>query len=98
MTNNKNDIKRNYTDSAFGIALYILRCIDEGQSSKEIIQTLNNGQLATVWIRYLKGVSWLKEDTQGNLMLSEDGKSRIKQNEKVILELQDTNTLSRHHH
>jgi hypothetical protein len=60
MTNNKNDIKRNYTDSAFGIALYILRCIDEGQRSKEIIQTLNNGQLVTVWIRYLKGVVGLK--------------------------------------
>ena|SRR5687767_12137220 len=93
MTDNKNDIKRNYTDSAFGTALYILRCIHDGQSRKEIVQSLDsNVQYVTVWIQYLKAVSWLKEDTQGNLLASEDGKLRIQQYEKVIAsKLHETN-------
>ena len=28
----------------------------------------NNEQLVSVWIQYLKAISWLKEDTQGNLV------------------------------
>jgi hypothetical protein len=93
----KNDIKKNYMDSALGTALYILRCIHEGQSRKEIIQSLdNNVQHVEVWIQYLKAISWLKEDTQGNLLASEDGKLRIQQFEKAIeSKLQETNSIIR---
>ena len=87
-------------NSALGTALHILRCIDEGQSRKEIIQSLdNNEQLVSVWIQYLKAISWLKEDTQGNLVASEDGKlqgyndTRWRSSSK----LKDTNIISREH-
>jgi hypothetical protein len=83
--NKKNDIEKSHIDSALGTALYILRCIHEGQSRKEIVQSLDsNVQYVTVWIQYLKAISWLKEDTQGNLLASEDGKLRIQQYEKAI--------------
>jgi hypothetical protein len=83
--NRKNDIKKSHMDSALGTALYILRCIHEGQNRKEIVQSLDsNVQYVTVWIQYLKAISWLKEDTQGNLLASEDGKLRIQQYEKAI--------------
>jgi hypothetical protein len=85
LVNRKNDIKKSHMDSALGTALYILRCIHEGQSRKEIVQSLDsNVQYVTVWIQYLKAISWLKEDTQGNLLASEDGKLRIQQYEKAI--------------
>jgi hypothetical protein len=85
LVNRKNDIKKSRMDSALGTALYILRCIHEGQSRKEIVQSLDsNVQYVTVWIQYLKAISWLKEDTQGNLLASEDGKLRIQQYEKAI--------------
>jgi hypothetical protein len=89
------DIKRNYLDSALGTALYILKSIDEGQSKKEIIQSLdNNEQLVLVWIQYLKTLSWLEEDTRGNLRVSADGKSRIQQYEMALsLKLQDTSNI-----
>jgi hypothetical protein len=95
----KNDIKKSHMDSALGIALHILRCIDEGQSRKEIIQSLdNNEELVSVWIQYLKAISWLKEDTQGNLVASDDGKARIQRYEMTIAsKLQDTNIISRKH-
>jgi hypothetical protein len=68
-------------DSALGTALYILRCIHEVQSRKEIVQSLDsNVQHVTVWIQYLKAISWLKEDTQGNLLASGDGKLRTETN------------------
>jgi hypothetical protein len=91
----KKDIKKSYMDSALGTALYILRCINEGHSRKEIIQSLdNNVQHVTVWIQYLKAISWLKEDTQGNLLASEDGKLRIQQYEKAIeSKLHGTNSI-----
>ena len=86
-------------DSALGTALHILRCIDEDQSTKEIIQSLdNNEQLVSVWIQYLKAISWLKEDTQGNLVATDDGKARIQRYEMTITsKLQDTNLISREH-
>ena len=86
-------------DSALGTAFHILRCIDEGQSTKEIIQSLDsNEQLVSVWIQYLKAISWLKEDTQGNLVASGDGKSRMQRYEMTIAsKLQDTNIISREH-
>ena len=94
---NINNIKKNYMDSALGTAFYILRCINEGQSRKEIIQSLDsNEQLVSVWIQYLKAIGWLKEDTQRNLLASEDGKSRIQQYEVAISsKLHDTNIISR---
>ena len=84
-------------DSALGTAIYILRCIDEDQSTKEIIQSLdNNEQLVSVWIQYLKAISWLKEDTQGNLLASEDGKARMQRYEMTIAsKFQGTNIISR---
>ena len=90
----KNDIKKSHMDSALGTALYILRCIDEGQSRKEIVQSLDsNVQYVTVWIQYLKAIGWLKEDAQGNLLASEDGKLRIQQYEKAIeSKLHETNS------
>ena len=91
----KNDIKKGHMDSALGTALHILRCINEGQSRKEIIQSLDgNDQLVSVWIQYLKAISWLKEDAQGNLLASEDGKLRIQQYEKAIeSKLHETNSI-----
>ena len=93
----KNDIKKDHVDSALGTALHILRCINEGQSRKEIIQSLDgNDQLVSVWIQYLKAISWLKEDAQGNLLASEDGKSRIQQYEMATSsKLQDTDIIAR---
>lgn len=90
------DIKENYVDTALGTALYILKSIDEGQSKKEIIQSLdNNEQLVLVWIQYLKTLNWLEEDTRGNLRVLDDGKSRIQQYEIAIsLKMQDTNQIS----
>jgi hypothetical protein len=91
--NNMNNIKKNYMDSALGTAFFILRCINEGQSRKEIIQNLdNNEQLVSVWIQYLKAIGWLKEDTKRNLLASDDGKSRIQQYEVAISKLHDINT------
>jgi hypothetical protein len=89
------DIKKNYVDSALGTALYILKSIDEGQSKKEIIQSLdNNEQLVLVWIQYLKTLSWLEEDTRGNLRVLDDGRSRIQQYEMALsLKLQDTSNI-----
>lgn len=82
---NMNNIKKNYMDSALGTAFFILRCINEGQSRKEIIRSLdNNEQLVSVWIQYLKAIGWLKEDTKRNLLASDDGKSRIQQYEVAI--------------
>ena len=91
------DIKRNYLDSALGTALYILKSIDEGHSKKEIIQSLdNNKQLVLVWIQYLKTLSWLGEDTRGNLRVLDDGKSRIQQYEMALsLKLHDTSNISK---
>ena len=90
------DIKRNYLDSALGTALYILKSIDEGQSKKEIIQSLDdNEQLVLVWTQYLKTLSWLEED-RGNLRVLDDGRSRIQQYEMALsLKLQDTSNISR---
>lgn len=92
--NKKNEIEKSHIDSALGTALYILRCIHEGQSIKEIVQSLDsNVQYVTVWIQYLKAISWLKEDAQGNLLASEDGKLRIQQYEKAIQsKLHETNS------
>lgn len=92
--NKKNDIEKSHIDSALGSALYILRCIHEGQSIKEIVQSLDsNVQYVTVWIQYLTAISWLKEDAQKNLLASEDGKLRIQQYEKAIQsKLHETNS------
>jgi hypothetical protein len=95
---NINNIKKNYIDSALGTAFYILRCINKGQSRKQIIQSLdNNERLVSVWIQYLKAIGWLKEDTQRNLLASDDGKSRIQQYEVAISKLHDANIISRRH-
>jgi hypothetical protein len=95
----KNDIKKSHMNSALGTALHILRCIDECQSRKEIIQSLdNNEQLVSVWIQYLKAISWLKEDTLGNLVASEDGKLWIHRYDTATSsKLKDTNIISREH-
>ena len=99
LIDSKNTIKKSNMDSALGTALYILRCIDEDQSTKEIIQSLdNNEQLVSVWIQYLKAISWLKEDTQGNLVATDDGKARIQRYEMTITsKLQDTNLINQEH-
>jgi hypothetical protein len=95
---NMNNIKKNYMDSALGTAFFILRCINKGQSRKEIIRSLdNNEQLVSVWIQYLKAIGWLKEDTKRNLLASDDGKSRIQQYEVAISsKLHDINTSRQH--
>jgi hypothetical protein len=99
LIDSKNTIKKSHMDSALGTALHILRCIDEDQSRKEIIQSLdNNEQLVSVWIQYLKAISWLKEDTQGNLVATNDGKARIQRYEMTITsKLQDTNLINQEH-
>src|SRR5215475_5259219 len=84
MSSNNNNNK-NYPRSAFGIAIYILKCINRGQSEKEISQTLdNNEQLVPVWVAYLKGVHWIKKDVNGNLLVSEQGKLWIKKYEENL--------------
>ena len=95
----KNDIKKSHMNSALGTALHILRCIHEGQSRKDIIQSLdNNEELVSVWIQYLKAISWLKEDTQGNLLATEDGKLWIHRYDAATSsKLKDTNIISREH-
>jgi hypothetical protein len=94
----KNHIKKSHMNSALGTALYILRCIHEGQSRKEIIQSLdNNEKLVSVWIQYLKAISWLK-DTQGNLLATEDGKLWIHRYDAATSsKLKDTNINCREH-
>jgi hypothetical protein len=70
--------ENSYANSALGTALHILRCIDNGQSTTEIIQSLDgNDQLVSVWIPYLTAIRWLEQDTEGNLLVSEDGKSWV---------------------
>ncbi len=93
----KNDVKKSYTDSALGTALYILRCIDDGRSRNQIVQNLDiNEQHVNVWIQYLKAISWLKEDNQGNLLASDEGKLRVQQYEKGISsKLHGGNSISR---
>ena len=77
-----------HMESALGTALYILRGLDQGQSKYELIQYLdNNEQLVTVWIQYLKALGWLKEDTQGNLLATENGKLRMKRYEPISSDL-----------
>jgi hypothetical protein len=95
----KNDIKKSHMNSALGTALHILRCIHEGQSRKDIIQSLdNNEKLVYVWIQYLKAIGWLKEDTQGILLASEDGKLWIDRYDAAISsKLKDINIISREH-
>ena len=99
LIDSKNTIKKSHMDSALGTAFHILRCIDEGQSTKEIIQSLDsNEQLVSVWIQYLKAISWLKEDTRGNLLASEDGKLWIHRYDAATSsKLKDTNIISREH-
>jgi hypothetical protein len=95
----KNNIKNSHMNSALGTALYILTCINEGQIRKDIIRSLdNNEKLVSVWIQYLKAISWLKEDTQGNLLASEDGKLWIDRYDAATSsKLKDTNIISREH-
>jgi hypothetical protein len=91
-------LRKSHIDSALGTALYILRCIHEGQSRKEIVQSLDsNMQYVTVWIQYLKAISWLK-DTQGNLLATEDGKLWIHRYDAATSsKLKDTNINCREH-
>jgi len=83
--NNDSSDNKYYFTSAFGTAIYILKCINEGQSKKEIIYNLDdNEQLVSVWIEYLKGLHWLEEDgINGSLLPSQDSKSWIKNIMKV---------------
>jgi hypothetical protein len=101
-TVNNNSNNNYYFTSALGTAIYILKCINEGQSKKEIIYNLdNNEQLVSVWIEYLKHVHWLENDISGNLLASEDGKSWIKKYDeslqqkplKLLGRMQDNNYL-----
>jgi hypothetical protein len=94
----KNHIKKSHMNSALGTALYILRCIHESQSRKDIIQSLdNNEKLVSVWIQYLKAISWLK-DTQGNLLATEDGKLWIHRYDAATSsKFKHTNIISREH-
>ena len=90
-----NASKKRHMDSALGTALYILRGLDEGQSKYEIIQHLdNNEHLVTVWIQYLKAIGWLKEDTPGNCLATENGKLWIQRYEKAISSNFNTNLLA----
>ena len=88
--------KKRHMDSALGTALYILRSLNEGQSKYEIIQHMdNNEKLVTVWIQYLKAIGWLKEDTLGNCLATENGKLWIQRYEKAILSNFNTNLLAK---
>lgn len=90
---NDNDNNR-YMKSAIGTAIYILKCIEEGQSKKEIIDSLdNNEQLVYVWIEYLIGIRWLEEDAKGNLLASVDGKLWIKRYNEILLPKQQEDNI-----
>jgi hypothetical protein len=84
-----------HMDTALGTALYILRGLDEGQSRYEITRRLyNNERLVIVWIQYLKAIGWLKEDTPGNPLATENGKFWIQRYEKTISSNLNTNQAS----
>jgi hypothetical protein len=81
----RNESEMCHMDSALGTVLYILRSLNEGQSTYEIIQHMdNNEKLVTVWIQYLKAVGWLTEDTPKNPLATENGKLWIQRYEKAI--------------
>jgi hypothetical protein len=85
------DCNNNYLKSALGTAIYILKCISQGQSKKEIAYNLgNNDQLLNVWIEYLKRIHWLKEDDiNGNFLASEDGELWIKKYDDISQQRQE---------
>jgi hypothetical protein len=90
-----NESGRHHLDTALGTALYILRGVDEGQSRYEITRRLdNNERLVIVWIQYLKAIGWLKEDTPGNPLVTENGKLWIQRYEKAISSNLNTNQAS----
>jgi hypothetical protein len=90
-----NESGMHHLDTALGTALYILRGVDEGQSRYEITRRLdNNERLVIVWIQYLKAIGWLKEDTPGNPLATENGKLWIQRYEKAISSNLNTNQAS----
>jgi hypothetical protein len=90
-----NESGMHHLDTALGTALYILRGLDEGQSRYEITRRLDkNERLVIVWIQYLKAIGWLKEDTPGNPLATENGKLWIQRYEKAISSNLNTNQAS----
>jgi hypothetical protein len=90
-----NESGMHHLDTALGTALYILRGLDEGQSRNEITRRLdNNERLVIVWIQYLKAIGWLKEDTPGNPLATENGKLWMQRYEKAISSNLYTNLVS----
>jgi hypothetical protein len=65
--------------SALTQAIFILKCLSDGQNKHQIIYDKFNGdvQLVSMWMDFLKEMSWLKENTAGELEITEAGKTWI---------------------
>ncbi len=64
--------------------MYVLKWINEGIDRKRLIQNLdNNEHLLSDSIEYLKHIHWLEEDSNGNLVASEDGMLWINRYDKM---------------
>ncbi|MGB6672220.1 MAG: hypothetical protein WBE34_07295 [Candidatus Nitrosopolaris sp.] len=60
-------------------ALYILKCISEGQSRKDIVDEFEgDAQLVSIWIDFLHEHGWLVEENNNKLTLTEDGGKMIR--------------------
>jgi hypothetical protein len=66
--------------SALTQVIFILKCLSSnGQTKNQIIYDKFNGdrQLVSIWIDFLKEMRWLKENTAGQLEITEEGKTWI---------------------
>lgn len=61
-------------------AVYILKCLNDGQSLAKLIQEFGNDEkIISVWINFLKENHLIKENMQaGRLIVSENGKAWIR--------------------
>ena len=65
-------------------AMYVLKWISEGIDRKKLIYHLdNNEQLFLDSIEYLKHIHWLEEDSNGNLVASQDGMLWVNRYDKM---------------
>jgi predicted transcriptional regulator len=72
--------------SALTQAIFILKCLSYGQTKHQIVYGKFNGdmQLVSIWVNFLKEMGWLKENTEGQLEITEEGKTWISKCHFVI--------------
>jgi len=66
--------------------IFILKCLSDGQTKHQIIYDKFNGdrQRVSKWIDFLIEMRWLKENTDGQLEITEGGKTWISRCHFVI--------------